>query len=205
MLSCPAAAFGLVPFQQSLKGDNRPLPVGGMPDVIYFRVVHSSAGQKHTVVLPATARSSNLSLTDMVVTLHMPATASSAGAPVLSLLPHLGVKSSSTCFLMKEEAHVHFEDVRRDGNIWQPRAGLLYWLNDNAIELGTTANCQLVSELVNADDAFPDGDGSVHTTEDDGLYGAFTILIEAGLVKDIGTDINGGDDDGGGLRIRLTL
>ena len=80
---------------------------------------------------------------------------------------------------------------------------MLYWLNDDSIELGTTANCQLVSKLVNAD-AFPDGDGSVHITKGDGLYGAFTILIEAGLVKDIGTDINGGDDDGGGLRIRLT-
>ena len=145
MLSCPAAAFGLVPFLHSLKGDNRPLPVGGRPDVIYFRVVHNSARQKRTVALPAAARNNNLSLTDMVVTLHMPATASSAGAPVLSLLPHLDVESSSTCFLMKEEAHVHFEDLRRDCKIWQPRVGLLDWLNYDSIELGTPANLSLTA------------------------------------------------------------
>ena len=67
-----------------------------MLDVIYFRVVHSSAGQKHTVALPADARSSNLSLTDMVVTLHMPAVASSEGLQ-LSLLPHIDAESASTC------------------------------------------------------------------------------------------------------------
>ena len=106
-------------------------------------------------------------------------------------------------FLDEKAAHGHFEDLRQYCKIWQPRAGLLYWLNDDSIELSTTAHCQFVNKLVNAD-AFPDGDGSVHITKDDGLYGAFTILIEAGLVKDIGADINGGDDDGGGLRIRLT-
>ena len=74
-MSCPAADFGLAPFLPSLTSDNRPLPVGGMPDVIYFRVAHNCAGQKHMVALPAAARNNNLSLTDMVVNLHMPAVA----------------------------------------------------------------------------------------------------------------------------------